>query len=92
MDNIVTDWLRMINLGQYSEGFIDNGYDDLETVKLIHLEDLEAIGWRRLDLCQREVILTELTHHKLTVKVSIVFAFSKAPNTFHAFYSSKFLF
>ena len=38
MDNIVTDWLRMINLGQYSEGFIDNGYDDLETVKLIHLE------------------------------------------------------
>ena len=44
MDNIVTDWLRMINLGQYSESFIDNGYDDLETVKQIHLKDLEAIG------------------------------------------------
>ena len=46
MDNIVTDWLRVINLGQYSESFIDNGYDHLETVKLIHSEDLEAIGRR----------------------------------------------
>ena len=44
MDNIVTDWLRVIDLGQYSESFIDNGYDHLETVKLIHTEDLEAIG------------------------------------------------
>ena len=44
MDNIVTDWLRILNLSQYSEGFIDNGYDDLETVKLIDIEDLEAIG------------------------------------------------
>lgn len=44
MDNIVTIWLRMLNLAQYSQSFIDNGYDDLETVKLIEIEDLEAIG------------------------------------------------
>ena len=44
MENIVTIWLRMLNLAQYSQSFIDNGYDDLETVKLIDIEDLEAIG------------------------------------------------
>ena len=33
-----------LELDQYSDSFIDNGYDDLETVKLIGREDLEAIG------------------------------------------------
>jgi hypothetical protein len=40
----VQDWLRFLELDGFSEGFIDNGYDDLETVKLIEREDLEAIG------------------------------------------------
>ena len=34
---------------EYSEGFIENGYDDLETVKLIEREDLIAIGVNRSD-------------------------------------------
>lgn len=42
--NIVTEWLLFLQLGQYSKGFIDNGYDDLETVKKIGPADLDAIG------------------------------------------------
>ena len=42
--NIVTEWLVFLQLGQYSRGFIDNGYDDLETVKKIGPADLDAIG------------------------------------------------
>ena len=30
-------------------GFLENGYDDLETVKLIEVADLEAIGVMRSD-------------------------------------------
>ena len=43
-DNIVATWLRFLHVGEYSDRFIDNGYDDLETVKLIKEEDLRAIG------------------------------------------------
>ena len=50
----VRDWLRYLKLGDYSDSFIDNGYDDLETVKLIQREDLEAIGVMRKD--QQEYI------------------------------------
>jgi len=42
--NIVTEWLTFLQLGQYSKGFLDNGYDDLETVKKIGPADLDAIG------------------------------------------------
>ena len=42
--NIVVEWLEFLQLGQYSHGFIDNGYDDLETVKKIGPADLDAIG------------------------------------------------
>ena len=42
--DIIRVWLQFLELDQYSDGFIDNGYDDLETVKLIGREDLEAIG------------------------------------------------
>ena len=27
--NIVMEWLSFLQLGQYSHGFLDNGYDDL---------------------------------------------------------------
>ena len=63
--NIVTDWLRsqtmgltdtrnldvwrFLDLEEYSLGFLENGYDDLETVKLIEVADLEAIGVMRSD-------------------------------------------
>ena len=40
----VKSWLRFLELDNFSESFIDNGYDDLETVKLIERDDLVAIG------------------------------------------------
>ena len=42
--NIVVEWLGFLHLEHYSKGFIDNGYDDLETVKRIGPADLDAIG------------------------------------------------
>ena len=42
--NIVVEWLHFLQLGHYASDFIDNGYDDLETVKRIGPEDLDAIG------------------------------------------------
>ena len=42
--NIVVEWLTFLQLGHYSKGFLDNGYDDLETVKKIGPADLDAIG------------------------------------------------
>ena len=42
--NIVVEWLRSLHLGQYSESFIDNGYDDLEICKQVGDPDLDAIG------------------------------------------------
>ena len=35
-DSVVQKWLRFLDVEEYSQSFIDNGYDDLETVKLIH--------------------------------------------------------
>ena len=43
-ENIVRVWLRFLNIEEYTEQFIENGYDDLETVKLMGEEDLKAIG------------------------------------------------
>ena len=42
--SIVEDWLRSVNLVQYTQSFIDNGYDDLEVCKQIGEDDLDAIG------------------------------------------------
>ena len=41
---IVSVWLRFLNIEEYSERFIHNGYDDLETVKMIGEDDLKAMG------------------------------------------------
>ena len=54
----VRDWLKYLKLGDYSDSFIDNGYDDLETVKLIQRQDLEAIGVMRKD--QQEFLLASV--------------------------------
>ena len=48
-ENKYRDIFRFLDLEEYSEGFIENGYDDLETVKLIEREDLIAIGVNRSD-------------------------------------------
>ncbi len=42
--NIVENWLRSLNLVQYTQAFLDNGYDDLEVCKQIGDADLDAIG------------------------------------------------
>ncbi|XP_069866837.1 SAM and SH3 domain-containing protein 1 isoform X3 [Dipodomys merriami] len=42
--NIVYEWLRALQLAQYAESFVDNGYDDLEVCKQIGDPDLDAIG------------------------------------------------
>ena len=47
--NIVENWLRSLGLVQYTQAFLDNGYDDLEVCKQIGPADLDAIGVRRPD-------------------------------------------
>ncbi|CAK7301859.1 Sterile alpha motif domain-containing protein 5 [Vulpes lagopus] len=42
--NVVYEWLRALQLAQYAESFVDNGYDDLEVCKQIGDPDLDAIG------------------------------------------------
>ncbi|XP_035179143.1 SAM and SH3 domain-containing protein 1 isoform X6 [Oxyura jamaicensis] len=42
--NIVYEWLKTLQLPQYAESFVDNGYDDLEVCKQIGDPDLDAIG------------------------------------------------
>ena len=42
--DIIRHWLQYLDCAEYGDSFIYNGYDDLETVKLIQREDLEAIG------------------------------------------------
>lgn len=45
--NIVCEWLKYLDLVQYYESFVDNGYDDLEMCKQIGEEDLDAIGVKK---------------------------------------------
>ncbi|XP_030050837.1 sterile alpha motif domain-containing protein 5 [Microcaecilia unicolor] len=42
--NVVYEWLKALQLLQYAESFVDNGYDDLEVCKQIGEPDLDAIG------------------------------------------------
>ena len=38
------EWQRTLDLAQYAQHFVDNGYDDLETCARIADADLDAIG------------------------------------------------
>ena len=40
----VGQWLLFLQMERYLQGFVDNGYDDFETIKQIGIPDLEAIG------------------------------------------------
>ncbi|XP_069708244.1 SAM and SH3 domain-containing protein 1-like isoform X8 [Phaenicophaeus curvirostris] len=42
--NVVYEWLKTLQLPQYAQSFVDNGYDDLEVCKQIGDPDLDAIG------------------------------------------------
>ncbi|XP_072178143.1 uncharacterized protein [Diadema setosum] len=53
--NIVTEWLRSLDMLCYAQAFLDNGYDELETCKQIGPDDLDAIGV--VDLEQRSDLL-----------------------------------
>ncbi len=44
---IIGEWLRSLELIQYTQDFLDNGYDDLEICKQIGEADLDAIGVTR---------------------------------------------
>ncbi|XP_048577704.1 SAM and SH3 domain-containing protein 1 [Nematostella vectensis] len=44
MSSTVEDWLRSLGLIQYTQEFLDNGYDELDICKEIGEEDLDAIG------------------------------------------------
>ena len=54
-DNIVEEWLRSLDLVQYTQAFLDNGYDELDICKEIGDADLDAIGVE--DPLHREGIL-----------------------------------
>ncbi|XP_065351181.1 uncharacterized protein LOC135946752 isoform X2 [Cloeon dipterum] len=53
--NIVVEWLRSLQLQQYADSFLDNGYDDLEICKQVGDPDLDAIGV--LNQQHRQVLL-----------------------------------
>eukprot|EP01126_Amoeba_proteus_P014199 TRINITY_DN16167_c0_g1_i25.p3 TRINITY_DN16167_c0_g1~~TRINITY_DN16167_c0_g1_i25.p3 ORF type:complete len:102 (+),score=24.75 TRINITY_DN16167_c0_g1_i25:76-381(+) len=40
----VREWLKKIKLGEYIEAFEKAGYDDIETIKNLEVEDLKEIG------------------------------------------------
>jgi hypothetical protein len=46
--SIVECWLRSMGHVQYTQAFLDNGYDDLEVCKQIGNPDLDAIGVMKL--------------------------------------------
>ena len=73
--NIVVEWLTFLQLGQYSKGFLDNGYDDMETVKKIGPADLDAIGvlsaHHRAFLLDAVRVLKEQASHPPCVRKTI---------------------
>lgn len=48
MSNTVEDWLRSLGLIQYTQAFLDNGYDELDICKEMGEEDLDAIGVKNI--------------------------------------------
>ncbi|TSO25158.1 Sterile alpha motif domain-containing protein 5 [Bagarius yarrelli] len=56
---IVYEWLKTLQLTQYVESFMDNGYDDLEVCKQIGEPDLDAIG---VFLPQHRLIVLRAVH------------------------------
>ena len=40
----VEEWLKRIGMSDYTEGFVDNGYETVELVAKMKAEDLDAVG------------------------------------------------
>ena len=77
--NIVVEWLTFLKLEHYSKEFIDNGYDDLETLKRVGPADLDAIGvvsvHHRSFILDAVRVLREqvlLTNSRVSLKVSLI--------------------
>jgi hypothetical protein len=44
LSNAVVTWLHFLQMEHYAADFLENGYDDLETVKRMGVADLDAVG------------------------------------------------
>ncbi|GIY02678.1 sterile alpha motif domain-containing protein 5 [Caerostris darwini] len=71
--SIVREWLKYLDLEQYYESFVDNGYDDLEMCKQIGEPDLDAIGVRHPKHRQqiRQAVRTLLEKGGTSVYISL---------------------
>ena len=56
--SIVRTWLQFLAIPAYASNFEENGYEDLETIKLICEEDLLEIGIE--DAHHRQIILASV--------------------------------
>ena len=56
--SIIRTWLQFLAIPGYASNFEENGYEDLETIKLISNEDLVEIGIE--DAHHRQIILASV--------------------------------
>ena len=56
--SIIRTWLQFLAIPAYASNFEENGYEDLETIKLICEEDLLEIGIK--DTHHRQIILASV--------------------------------
>lgn len=75
-ETIVLNWLRSLSLEQYTNSFIDNGYDDLEICKQIDTPDLDAIGV--VDISDRNRILQAVWTLRVEGAASVYFTIEEA--------------
>ena len=75
-DTIISEWLKSLNLGEHTESFIDNGYDDLEICKQISAPDLDAIGV--IDARQRNILLDAVSRLREEGAASVYFTVEEA--------------
>lgn len=76
--NIVCEWLKALGVPQYAEGFLDNGYDDLEICKQIGDPDLDAIGV--VDPQHRQKLLKSVRHLRENGATSLYFVLTDKQN------------
>ena len=54
-ENMVCVWLCYLGMSEYAEGFLEHGYDDLETVKIMEEEDILVVGVLKVE--DRDILL-----------------------------------
>ena len=58
-ENVVRQWLKEIDMGQYADVFIGHGWDDMPAVVHMKQEDLANCGVRHSDLVRLQAALAE---------------------------------